>query len=737
MNIDIEEAKLKLQGFIQTALDLVKNYNKIIKQDTQMENLQKDLADIKNELEYLSRLRIVVIGNNKTGKSYLINAILEAEILHSDEDSATEFVLIIKPAKNEIPTLWKCVPNPIKLSDGREITHFEEKEKIAEGLYEVKNLMKKINKDIMGEGANELKYYLLKCEIPIFNGLSEDIFKLVEIIDSPGKNNYERSDFRINMMPKLFSSLVGFIYVTKIDSYRTDPDYQSFIDTLTKSKLHGVLGEEQVFEIVVNQYDTINYKTEEEKLMALDSIKTYFAKYFDKKEPILYSSLNELKKWSLEVFFREKYKDFKKNKFTDDFSEYLGSQYYLVCKNIQKGKPEKEKPEKEIKESDKISELTYISKNYKHYGLDFELLKKYSLIFEYENKYDKSNALRELLNKDVNKLYEVLLLRISARLPELENSFNISMELILKNKDIEFSKLDIEKVRILNHKIENKINNYHGDIKKKIEKMNNKIKEEQLEIDLNNITSLENLHKDLKKYESSLKNIKDKCYEGLTRLEEKFDTAFEHIIEEFQEITKKAGVAMPEKKGYHLDEKKSSEFIISGSSFFDKIGEKIHGSIPILVGGAGVATLAGCIAAKIHASRTAASGVSGGVGVGVGVGAGIGVGIVCCGVAIVLFGFWLDKYFKDKKDIDLLKQQFKKMNIDLEKETQNEYSEIERLMVKIRREVDSGITSVIDTITRDRANIKSNVNLLISIKAEFSKNWNKLKTYIENKRLNN
>jgi hypothetical protein len=714
--MNIKETKLKLENFIKNALELVNKFNKIIPQDTQMTNIQNDFIDIKNELEFLNRLRIVVTGNNKAGKSCLINTILESEILYSDEESATEFILVIKPVNKETPTLWKCNPNTIHLSDAREITYFEKvgNEPIANGLYEVKKLMKEINLKIR-EGANEHLYYILECEIPIFKGLPADIFNLIEIIDSPGRNNHKRSYFRRDMIPKLFSSLVCFIYVTKVDSYETDSDHETFKHTLEESKRYGVLGEEQIFEIVVNQFDLLNYKTEEEQTMTLTSIKNYFSKYFGNKEPLPYSSLNELKRMSLEAFFREKYLKFNNENLTSCFSIYLKYQHLMVSDGIRE-----EGLEGVIGESGKTSELTYIADTYQHYGLSFQLLKKYSLIYEYERKDRKVNPLQELLLKNVNKLYEVLLLRIFERLYNIEESFNFSIGLILGNKDTELNKLDIENVKTLSQKIEKKLKDYHNKLKESIDLMHKDIKEEQKVIDLNNKTCPNDLQNDLKDYLNSVKETNTQYEDEVIRINEEFHSAFKFILEEFQAITNKAKIAIPENKEYcsKIDDT-LLEFDLPESSFFVKISESINKLFPTLTGLTGAGVLVG------SASKSARMGAFG-------FRMAVGAGFILCAATVVYIASWILKYFNDNKNISLLKQQFEKVNAEIERDIKEQYFETEGLLVKIKRAVDKDVTSVIDTITRDRAVILDNINSLNIIKADFSKGWNELKNYITN-----
>jgi ribosome biogenesis GTPase A len=192
----------------------------------------------------LNRLRIVVTGNNKAGKSCLINTILESEILYSNEDSATEFVLIIKPTKNKPPELWNCDLYTKTLSNAAYITYFNKiGDVIATGYENVKAYIKEANLKLK-KGKEEKSYYILECEMPIFNSLPDEIFNMIEVIDCPGLNNQDRKKLREDMIKTLFSSLVCFFYITKVGSYETDSEYISFKTILEESQNLGVLKEE-------------------------------------------------------------------------------------------------------------------------------------------------------------------------------------------------------------------------------------------------------------------------------------------------------------------------------------------------------------------------------------------------------------------------------------------------------------------------------------------------------------
>jgi hypothetical protein len=729
--MSIKESKQRLNDFISFTQDSREKVKACTKEDVQLNNIHDDLSDAQKQLDYLNRLRFVITGNNKSGKSCLINTILESEILYSNEDSATESVLIIKPVRNKQPTLWRCKLNKILLKNASYITYFEKVDgevALATGHQEVKFFIKDINIQMKKQGSNEDFYYILEHEIPIFNGLNDEVFNMVELIDCPGLNNHERQKLRKNMIPALFSSLVCFLYVTKIDSYENDSEYKSFEDIMKQSKDYGVLKEEQAFEIVVNKVDCLDGKKDIEKEIILKSIRDYYNKHFNcNKEHLHYSALNELKYMSLETFFRVQYANYEKNKGSfRNFQRYLNSQLREVEDIL-----EENKLIGIIKESESL-ELTYIADNYTHYDLDYQLLKKYSLIYEYEKQSREPNKLHKLLMRNIDELHKLLIKKVLRKVNMSSNSINTKIDLLLINQDLKFNSLDIVKAKSLRIKIDTTLTGFLARLKDCIRTMEGRIKLEQEKlVNIEFITDVKNLINSLKLFEESTQEIFKSYEDEFKKVNEAYSNDFKDIFDEFYKLIEKVKLAMPEnQESYSKICDNSLNYDLPGNPFkallYGLVNYiTIRGIVMGVGAGAGIAlmTYAGGSAISYSIGLTLVEAVSIFNPVGLAISAGI-------------FTFCLCKALKDSinerdKNLKYLREQYYKVKDEFDKRIEQQYSEVERLIVKIKRFIDEEVTSAIDLIAWGKTMIMDNIKALNLIKNDINMQTKILNDFIQ------
>jgi hypothetical protein len=724
--MSIKESKLKLNKFITFLQDSIDKIKASLLEDTQLDNIQKDLKDVKNQLEFLNRLRIVITGNNKSGKSCLINTILESEILYSNEESATESVLIIKPVRNKQPTLWRCKMNTETLTNASYITYFDklDEDVLATGYLEVKKFIKEINIKIKKQNSKEQLYYILEHEIPIFNELPDEIFNMIELIDCPGLNNHERKKIRREMIPALFSSLVCFLYVTKIDSYQTDSEYKSFNDIMSESIRYGVLQEEQMFEIIVNKIDNLDGKKDSEKEMALKSVKDYYDKHFKcNKDPLPYSSLNKLKYMSLETFFRVKYANYEKDKISfPNFQRCLNCQYLQVKEDL-----DEQGLIGIIKESSS-PELTYIADNYTHYNLDYQLLKKYSLIYEYGRYIKEPNILHGMLIKNIRELDKVLLKKILRKVNNSVESINSQINLSLVNEDLVVNTLDVENAKCLHLNIVKTLDVYDLKLKDCIGTMEGKLKSEHEKLaDIENINDIDELSKTLKLFEKSTEEISKSYEEEFGKINQEFNIIFENILDEFYKLVEKIKLVIPKnKESYSKIFDNSLNYNLPGSPFkaFLK-GFLKHLAVRGLMLGVGAGVGIGIGAYAATTTTTAFTvGVSllevgslmtpvGWIVGGVLLVSGIGLGIYNC----------IDQ---KKTNLNFLKEQYFNAKDEIDNNIKNQRFELERLIIKLRRFIDEDVISVIETIIKDRSTIQDNMKTLTMVQVDINQKLKQL-----------
>jgi hypothetical protein len=187
----------------------------------------------------------------------------------------------------------------------------------------------------------------------------------------------------------------------------------------------------------------------------------------------------------------------------ETFINYLNTQYIIAVGNL-----EKEGLTDTINELESF-ELTYIADKYKYFELDFILLNKYSLIYQYERrkKEKEPNKLHKLLIRNVNELYKILLNKIFRLTHKSVDSTISVLDLLLGNKNLEFNKLAIENAQSLSLKIKQAINDYHNKLQGLIKLMEDNIKLKQEEFKLETIKDVKVLSQQLKNFEFYLENL--------------------------------------------------------------------------------------------------------------------------------------------------------------------------------------------------------------------------------------
>jgi hypothetical protein len=81
------------------------------------------------------------------------------------------------------------------------------------------------------------------------------------------------------------------------------------------------------------------------------------------------------------------------------------------------------------------------------------------------------------------------------------------------------------------------------------------------------------------------------------------------------------------------------------------------------------------------------------------------------------------------KNLAYLKEQYDRMKVEISKGIEIQYSEVDRLILKIKRFLDEYVTSVIDLITRDKSKIEADNKTLSIIRDELRISFGKLYDY--------
>ena len=232
----------------------------IFKQDISNYNEFKTIYE-NNFIKYKTEERFMIptIGMINSGKTTLLNSILQGNYLGTSTNIGTKFVCILRHNENnKIPKLYKCKINK-KLIDYKYNTfnyyHFEKAEKEEEGniLENIKRIneeLKQYENEVSPDKRDINKYfYLMELNIPLFEK-NKELGNYFDLLDLPGLNG--RDNF---YMEKIIPIIIEKSYYQKDKNKEKYNEYTSKINNKNNSIY------------ILNKVDII---TEEDKLKFKD-----------------------------------------------------------------------------------------------------------------------------------------------------------------------------------------------------------------------------------------------------------------------------------------------------------------------------------------------------------------------------------------------------------------------------------------------------------------------------------
>lgn len=223
----ISKIQIYLNNYENEVKDLCKTNNELV---NEIRNFQINYS----QAEGLNRFSIPVIGQISSGKSTLLNIILNLkDSLQVQSNTTTRFVSIIrhnKDLKDKNPKIYtvKFIERANLKNQAKEIKkcyNFEKNEFIDE---DIKLVIEKRNKELAGKNLlnkPENYFYIIENYIPFFSGENEKYADYFEFLDIPGLNEnsenlYEDNIYYKKVLPLIINNIRLSLFIFDIQNYK-------------------------------------------------------------------------------------------------------------------------------------------------------------------------------------------------------------------------------------------------------------------------------------------------------------------------------------------------------------------------------------------------------------------------------------------------------------------------------------------------------------------------------------
>ena len=190
------------------------------------------------------RFMIPTIGMLNSGKSTLLNSLLQGNYLSISTNIGTKFVCILRHNdNNKIPKFYKCKINQ-KLIDYKYNTfkyyHFEKEEEIKgnilENIKKINEELKKYENEVSSDKRDINKYfYIMELNIPLFNK-NKELGNYFDLLDLPGLNGKDNF-YMDKIIPIIIEKSLFSIHIFNIEHFEEDKNkekYNEYISLFTK-----------------------------------------------------------------------------------------------------------------------------------------------------------------------------------------------------------------------------------------------------------------------------------------------------------------------------------------------------------------------------------------------------------------------------------------------------------------------------------------------------------------------
>ena len=228
----------KIQAIISKVQIYLNNYENEVKDlcktNKELENEIRNFQSNYSQAEGLQRFSIPVIGQISSGKSTLLNILLNLnDSLQVQSNTTTRFVCIIrhnkelKDKKAKIYTVKFIERADLKdqTNEIKKCYNFEKNEYIDE---DIKIVIEKRNKELAGKNLlnrPENYFYIIENYIPFFSGENEKYADYFEFLDIPGLNensdNLEEDNiYYKKVLPLIINNVIFSLFIFDIQNYK-------------------------------------------------------------------------------------------------------------------------------------------------------------------------------------------------------------------------------------------------------------------------------------------------------------------------------------------------------------------------------------------------------------------------------------------------------------------------------------------------------------------------------------
>ena len=211
----------------------------IFKQDDLNYNKFKSMYE-NNFIKYKTEERFMIptIGMMNSGRSTLLNSLLQGNYLITSTNIGTKFVCILRHNENnKIPKLYKCKISQ-KLIDYKynnyKYYHFEKEEKEEETKENILESIKRINEELK-QYENQISpdkrdinkyFYIMELNIPLFDQ-NKELGNYFDLLDLPGLNGKDNF-YMEKIIPIIIEKSLFSIFVFDIEQYQGDKNRQKY-----------------------------------------------------------------------------------------------------------------------------------------------------------------------------------------------------------------------------------------------------------------------------------------------------------------------------------------------------------------------------------------------------------------------------------------------------------------------------------------------------------------------------
>jgi len=694
--------KLKYMNDFHYSTEKLNNLKNIIDKLGELEPdnnfIQKIIQGYEDLLEFINKdrkIRIAVLGLYSSGKSTILNCIIGQKILPTNSSECTRRGIIIRYHNKDEPELYQT-----KFIEKLDYYTFEDSQTpLCTGFQEVKNKLKELNNT---NCTFEDSFLILKINIKSFDtfSINNELKEKIELIDFPGLNT-ENNFYEEKIFGPLMKFTDGYIFLNKDDLIKEKSNVTILKEIINRIESRKFKFDFKSFLFVLNQHSNkeLNIKKAKNDLDEIILNKTYEKSnfwniLFWKKKEKINDELNvtcfNAKLFEQFLDFREKLKNFKT--FIEECIEGMDEEtnlYKYINENCYHSKFKDTKLDSIDHETTIL--FNSLSNILQEHNIKIDKNTCYFICQTYQAMKKNWEKDERFIKSNAHTFFGSLIKQINDAKKNLDENFKFIYINYVKNLVYSFELINLN---LLGNNIcrEISIEKIKNQIQKTYEKYHLIILKKE---DESKILSLKKIDEYIKNYDS-YNHPKQKANEIAEEITKLIDEHFKDIRSTIDEFKK-------ELEKIKSDLKENIRIYNQSLNFNDSIYKNFF-SKKHLISHVGIAAAESFGAGLFYAGSV----LTGPVGLTVAIGIHF----------IMALGFYF--YDSSEKKTTLIKNMNElKKNINIKFEGNKE--KIETIILKIKKEIDNSIETIVDSQNSEFNGIKSHKQEYNKIYSEFKK----------------